>query len=104
MGDMLHMLTVLPHTDTDTVSELPDTQLVPPSLPDPHRDSARDPLMPSTDTELSQSQPQPTDTDLPDTVSPRDTPDMPAHSSKSLDCTKPIIYYFFKIKLLSPCQ
>merc|ERR1712029_1211475 len=76
------------------VSELPDTQLVPPSLPDPHRDSARDPLMPSTATESSQSQPPPTDTDLPDTESPRDTPDMPAHSSKSLDCTKPIIYYF----------
>merc|ERR1712154_44977 len=34
---MLHMLTVLPHTDTVMVSELPDTQLVPPSLPDPHR-------------------------------------------------------------------
>merc|ERR1712098_937152 len=93
--DMLHMLTVLPHTDTDMVSELPDTQLVPPSLPDPHRDLARDPLMPSTDTELSQSQPPPTDTDPPATESPRDTPDMPALSSKSLDCTKPIIYYFF---------
>merc|ERR1712142_1186631 len=99
---MLHMLTVLPHTDTDMVSELPDTQLVPPSLPDPHRDLARDLLMPSTDTESSQSQPQPADMDLPDTESPRDTPDMPALSSKSQDCTKPIIY-FFKIKLLSPC-
>merc|ERR1712029_578077 len=94
--DMLLMLTVLPHTDTDMVSELPDTQLVPPSLPDPHRDLARDPLMPSTDTESCQSQPPPTDTDLPVTESPRDTPDMPALSSKSQDCTKPIIYYFLK--------
>merc|ERR1712098_71799 len=94
---MLHMLTVLPHTDTDMVSELPDTPVPPPpSLPDLHRDLARDPLMPSTDMESSQSQPPPTDTAHPDTESPRDTPDMPAHSSKSLDCTKPIIYYFFK--------
>merc|ERR1719348_64864 len=52
---MLHMLTVLPHTDTDMVSELPDTQLVPPSLPDPHRQVNQEPLMPSTDTESSQS-------------------------------------------------
>merc|ERR1712241_39336 len=102
MGDMLHMLTVLPHTDTDTVSELPDTQLVPPSLPDPHRDSARDPLMPSTDTESSLSQPQPTDMDLPDTELPRDTPDMPALSTKSQDCTKPIIYCFFLNQIVKP--
>merc|ERR1711955_138191 len=76
--DMLHMLTVLPHTDTDTVLESPDTQEpLPPSLPDPHRDLARDPLMLSTDTE-----------------SLRDTPAMAALSSKSQDCTKPIIYFF----------
>merc|ERR1719348_2471109 len=87
--DMLHMLTVLPHTDTDMVSELPDTPVPPPpSLPDLHRDLARDQLMPSMDTELSQSQPPPTDTVLPVTVSPRDPPDMPALSSKSQDCTK----------------
>merc|ERR1712114_125160 len=97
------MLTELPHTDTDTDLESLDTQVpVPPSLPDPHRDLARDPLMPSTDTELSQSQPPPTDTDLPDTELPRDTPDMPALSSKSLDCTKPIIYYFFLNQIVKP--
>merc|ERR1712064_252519 len=81
--DMLHMLTVLPHTDTDTDLESLDTQVPPPpSLPDPHRDLARDPLMLSTDTVH------------PDTESLRDTPAMAALSSKSQDCTKPIIYFF----------
>merc|ERR1712098_750756 len=93
--DMLHMLTVLPHTDTDTVLESPDTQEpLPPSLPDPHRDLARDLLMLSTDTDSSPSPPPPTDMVHPDTESLRDTPAMPALSSKSQDCTKPIIYFF----------